>query len=1025
MADNQKPSPVQKSPRLGSSVSYKIGGKDYRPGDMSKMQAQANAPRSITSVPENLHGVINTKVDTRPGLSTQPASQSSGYRSRPEQGTEVRTDAMRMGATEKLTLGSVLQNESYQRTAGYTQGARDAERMFHVAGNVRNGEVYQKIAEGKALAGRFASGTESAKEHVRGLGVVAKYTVSTEYASALKTWKEPAKKGGMLTDGKVVLGKAASSVSSGDDLGSQSVGGVIATAGASKAAFKFSQGATEIGVPAARKVGTGVYHVSNTVVRGSVTVGRTVKTAIDRNQAIFSKETLASLRANAKSSGFSDTRIVKSLSEKATSVKDGIQKTGEGLKKAGAGIASGARTVKTAVDTSVKIVRGVTSVTLKLNLSKEAMEAFRNRAFQGIKTGLKKGVKTAAGYTVRGTAKGLSVAAFKGVPKAGKVLNKGTTAAAGVLMASEDPTVRGIGYAMTGTKMAVKTAYHGAKATGYTVKTAVKGGKAVAKGAKFVKNNGWKKGWKRLWARSKQAVARAGKSVVSAMLHGLKTLGAKVAVPALLIIIVVALASGAGAAPMAAIGSLFGGIFNTTNDTGEAITEHDIRTYLMDTSYGIPALSASYQQDLIKQMQASVGSYNIVRFYSNTEGNEPVEATADGVASVFPINEQIANMLQPMFNAVVLMDYELSPTHSQAQALVREMFLGLFRVEPVESIEYCGQAISDGSGDVTRHDCGYIHAADDCLNDISDYHRVYTCASCCRYAYVCEGHKGSLNCNSAAINHAHTEWVSESEPGCYSTVKHDGEMQADCGNSTKRPRCSGYKYCLGHSVISYNLTLDGAYALESMYFREQIDRLSNIPERDRTQEEREQLANLKSFYEVYRELVTLVAQQYGGGLTMSDLSGVNFINGTRKGNQAVVDLALSQIGQMGGQPYWSYYGFGSRVEWCGCFVHWCMRNTPSATAAYPQTANNAYCPAIASHFQSIGQWGNKDFTNLVPGDVILFDWEGDGEADHVGIVIGQDGTYVYTVEGNSGDAVVLDQYLIGSSVICGYGLMNY
>ena len=37
----------------------------------------------------------------------------------------------------------------------------------------------------------------------------------------------------------------------------------------------------------------------------------------------------------------------------------------------------------------------------------------------------------------------------------------------------------------------------------------------------------------------------------------------------------------------------------------------------------------------------------------------------------------------------------------------------------------------------------------------------------------------------------------------------------------------------------------------------------------------------------------------------------------------IVTVALSQIGNMGGEPYWSWYGFNSRVEWCACFVSWC------------------------------------------------------------------------------------------------------
>lgn len=248
-------------------------------------------------------------------------------------------------------------------------------------------------------------------------------------------------------------------------------------------------------------------------------------------------------------------------------------------------------------------------------------------------------------------------------------------------------------------------------------------------------------------------------------------------------------------------------------------------------------------------------------------------------------------------------------------------------------------------------------------------------------------------------------------------------MSSSCSHSSQYHDCSGYTYCGSHNVISYTFTLDGAYALEAEYFTDPINRLSSI--NPRTDDQEAQLQNLKDYYEIYQEIMSQVGQQYGGGMTMSDLSGVHFVGGTRTPCQDVIDLALSQVNQQGGQPYWSYYGFSYRVEWCACFVHWCMRHTPSATNSYPTTANNAYCQTIANNFMSLGQWGNGSYTNLVAGDTIFFDWQGDGHTDHIGLVIGQDGTYVYTVEGNSGDAVKIKSYTIGSSVIYGYGLMNY
>lgn len=259
-----------------------------------------------------------------------------------------------------------------------------------------------------------------------------------------------------------------------------------------------------------------------------------------------------------------------------------------------------------------------------------------------------------------------------------------------------------------------------------------------------------------------------------------------------------------------------------------------------------------------------------------------------------------------------------------------------------------------------------------------------------------------------------------SKQGDGSTTTH---LNFDCGNSKQKFKCAGYSYCGGHSVITYTLSLEGAYALEEQYFIQPIDQLSST--NPRTDEQEEELSNLKDYYEIYQEMMSQVSTQFSGGMSMSDLSNVNFVNGTRVPNQAVVDLALTQVGQQGGQPYWSYFGFQSRVSWCACFVNWCMRHTPSASPSYPTSANNAYCPTLATHFQAIGQFADRTYTNLVPGDVIFFDYKGQGEPHHVGIVIGRDDTTVYTVEGNSSDSVRVKSYPLGSAHIYGYGLMNY
>lgn len=125
---------------------------------------------------------------------------------------------------------------------------------------------------------------------------------------------------------------------------------------------------------------------------------------------------------------------------------------------------------------------------------------------------------------------------------------------------------------------------------------------------------------------------------------------------------------------------------------------------------------------------------------------------------------------------------------------------------------------------------------------------------------------------------------------------------------------------------------------------------------------------------------------------------------TAGGNEAIVEVALAQVGNEGGEPYWSWYGFDSRVEWCACFVSW---------------------------FQSNGQWQDRSYEPQA-GDIIFYDWDNkgssgpqDGESDHVGIVQRTENGIVYTVEGNSGDACRERQYSVGYYEILGYGVPAY
>ena len=139
------------------------------------------------------------------------------------------------------------------------------------------------------------------------------------------------------------------------------------------------------------------------------------------------------------------------------------------------------------------------------------------------------------------------------------------------------------------------------------------------------------------------------------------------------------------------------------------------------------------------------------------------------------------------------------------------------------------------------------------------------------------------------------------------------------------------------------------------------------------------------------------------------------------GNGDLVAVAQSQVGNVGGAPYWSWYGFSSRVEWCAIFVSWCAEQCGLIdSGALPKFSGVG---TGVNWFQSRGQWLPGSATPE-PGMLIFFKWYGSDSliADHVGIVERVENGLVYTIEGNSNDMVRRNSYPVGYGEILGYGV---
>lgn len=98
-----------------------------------------------------------------------------------------------------------------------------------------------------------------------------------------------------------------------------------------------------------------------------------------------------------------------------------------------------------------------------------------------------------------------------------------------------------------------------------------------------------------------------------------------------------------------------------------------------------------------------------------------------------------------------------------------------------------------------------------------------------------------------------------------------------------------------------------------------------------------------------------------------------------------------------------YYGGpvnGSQYPWCCAFV-WCGFRAADALNLFCGGQKTAWCPFVVNYARTHDQWIEKDYRH---GDLLLYDWDRDGVADHIGFLL-EAGETLHTIEGNVGDSV--------------------
>lgn len=119
----------------------------------------------------------------------------------------------------------------------------------------------------------------------------------------------------------------------------------------------------------------------------------------------------------------------------------------------------------------------------------------------------------------------------------------------------------------------------------------------------------------------------------------------------------------------------------------------------------------------------------------------------------------------------------------------------------------------------------------------------------------------------------------------------------------------------------------------------------------------------------------------------------------------LLEVTKAQIGTVEGpkdnQTKYGAFTGANYVAWCGSFIVWCFNQAGVPLAGGKATI---YTPNGAAAFKKAKAWTDAENADPKPGDVVYFDFPGDGvdRISHVGIVVKNngDGT-INTIEGNT------------------------
>ena len=112
--------------------------------------------------------------------------------------------------------------------------------------------------------------------------------------------------------------------------------------------------------------------------------------------------------------------------------------------------------------------------------------------------------------------------------------------------------------------------------------------------------------------------------------------------------------------------------------------------------------------------------------------------------------------------------------------------------------------------------------------------------------------------------------------------------------------------------------------------------------------------------------------------------------------QKIIDIAMGELNTLEGTTGWSKYGQSG--AWCAAFASYVLK--AAGVTGLPMSHS---CETWKNQLKSANRWGSAGTYTPKAGDIVFYDWTGDGIADHVGIVTSYNGDTIHTIEGNTKD----------------------